>query len=125
MPRSTQYAAISRSPSRTSGFTFFGNPGRAASTGRWRAEVVGVPAQHVAEEHGGLVVEVVARRDDVVRAVERGLVEEMSLRQTARGARHSPRGLRTVRHVEAVVVGKVDLEERRAPILGERSRVLT
>ena len=34
-------------------------------------EVVEVPAQHVAEQHGGLVVEVVTGRDDVVAVLER------------------------------------------------------
>ena len=51
------------------------------------AEVAGVPAQHVAEQHRGLVVEVVAGGDDVVAVLERGRVEEVALRQPARAAR--------------------------------------
>ena len=110
MPRSTQYAAVSRSPRRTSGFTLRGKPSRAGQHRQLAAEVLGLPAQHVAEQHGGLVVEVVAGGDDVVAAVERGLVEQVALRQPARRARHALGGLGAGRDVEAVVVGQVDLD---------------
>ena len=109
MPCSTQYAAVSRSLSRTSGFTLRTNPGAAGSTGMLAAEVAGVPAQHVAEEHRGLVVEVVAGRDDVVAVLERGRVEQVTLRQAARAARRAAGGGGRAGDVEAVVVGEVDL----------------
>ena len=107
MPRTMHYAAVSRSVSRTSGLTFFGKP----SGGQHRqlaGEVLDVPAQRVAEQHRRLVVEVVAGGDDVVAAVDRGLVEQVALGQPAGRARHPVRGRGGSRHVVAVVVAQVD-----------------
>ena len=99
---STQYAASSRSPSRTSGLTLRAKPGAAGSTGCWRPRYAVVPAQHVAEQHRGFVVEVVTGREHVVAVVDRGLVEDVALRQPARRARHALRRARAVGDVEAV-----------------------
>ena len=65
------------------------------------AQVGEVPAQHVAEQHGRLVVEVVAGGDHVVAAVEGGLVEQVPLRQPARRARRPAGRGRPGRDVEA------------------------
>jgi hypothetical protein len=46
----------------------------------------GVPAQGVAEQHRGLVVQVVAGADDVVAAVQGGPVEHVALGQPAHPA---------------------------------------
>ena len=51
------------------------------------AEVLDLPAQHVAEQHRRFVVEVVAGREHVVAVRERGVVEDVALRQAARRAR--------------------------------------
>ena len=94
MPRSTQYAAISRSPSRTSGFTLRAKPVVGREHRVLAPEVAGLPAQHVAEQHRGFVVEVVAGGDDVVAVLERGRVEEVALREPARAARRAAGDLR-------------------------------
>ena len=65
-----------------------------ASTGMLAAQVLGLPAQHVAEQDRGLVVEVVSGHQHVVAAVERRLVEQVALGQTAGRARRAPGGLR-------------------------------
>ena len=52
-------------------------------------EVLGLPVQHVAEQHGGLVVEVVAGDEHVEAAVDRRLVEQVTLRQAARRTRRA------------------------------------
>ena len=46
-------------------------------------DVLGLPPQGVAEQRGGLVVEVVAGRDDVEPPVEGSGVEDVALRQAA------------------------------------------
>src|SRR5688500_3713881 len=88
------------------------------------AEVVGMPVQYVAEEHRGFVVEVVARRDRVVVAVYRGLVEEVALGQSAGAARYAARGLGPARNVEAVLVADVDLDELQTAGTSERAGIL-
>ena len=69
--------------------------GEAVAGGKHRelaAEVLGVPVQDVAEQHGGLVVEVVAGDEHVVAALERGRVEQVALREPARRARRPAGG---------------------------------
>ena len=83
-------------------------------------EVAGLPAQHVAEQHRGFVVEVVTGRDDVVAVLERGRVEEVALREPARAARRAARDLRGAGDVEAVVRREVDDVQLEAARLGER-----
>ncbi len=80
MPRRTQYAAVSRSASRTSGLTLLGEAVAGRQHRELAAEVVGLPPQHVAEQDGRLVVEVVAGDDDVVAAAAGGVVEQVALR---------------------------------------------
>ena len=76
----------SRSPSRTSGFTLRTKPARRGQHRVLAAEVARLPAQHVAEQHRGFVVEVVPGREHVVAVVERGVVEQVALRQAARAS---------------------------------------
>ena len=59
-------------------------PSVAGSTGLLAPEVPRLPAQHVAEQDRGLVVEVVPGRDDVVPVLERDGVEQVPLREPAR-----------------------------------------
>ena len=54
--------------------------------GQLAPEVLGLPAQHVAEQHGGFVVEIVAGSDDVVAVFAGSHVEEMTFREAARRA---------------------------------------
>ena len=55
------------------------------------AEVAGLPAQHVAEQHRGFVVEVVTGRDDVVAVLERGRLNRWRFESP-----HAPHGARRV-----------------------------
>src|SRR5690606_12316466 len=85
-------------------------------------EVLGLPVQHVAEQHGGLVVEVVPGGDDVEAAGAGHLVEQVALGQPARRAGH-PAGDGGGRgDVVAVLLAQVDAVERQAPALGEGHR---
>ena len=88
------------------------------------AEVAGLPAQHVAEQHRGLVVEVVAGGDDVVAVVERGRVEQVALREAARAAGRAAGGRGGAGDVVAVVGREVDLDAAVRPMRGrELARV--
>jgi len=75
------------------------------------AQVAGVPAQDVAEEDGGFVVEVVPGRDDPVAVLECGRVEEVPFGEPARPARRATRGFRRLRDVVAVLEREVDLAQ--------------
>ena len=101
--------------------------GEAVAGGQHRqlaAQVLGLPVQHVAEQHGRLVVEVVAGDDDVVAAVDGGLVEQVALRQPARRARRPAWPPAPGRDVVAVLVGQVDLDELQPPLVGEGAGVV-
>ena len=119
MPRTTHHAAVSRSVRRTSGLTLRGKPVARREHRELAGEVLDLPAQRVAEQHGGLVVEVVAGDDDVVAAVERGLVEQVALAQPARRARHPAGGPRRGRDVVAVLVAQRHLDQLQAALGGE------
>ena len=82
---------------------------------RLPAEVLGLPVQHVAQQDGRLVVEVVAGGHDVEAAVERGLVDEVPLGHAARRARHPAGHRRRGGDVVAVVAAQVDAVQRRGP----------
>ena len=103
MPVSTQYAASSRSPSRTSGFTLRTKPGAAGQHRVLAAEVADVPPQHVAEQHRGFVVEVVAGREHVV-AVASSAASLNTWRFDSPHAEHGTRRIAcdAARDVEAV-----------------------
>src|SRR5688500_16047991 len=96
-----------------------GEPVRSRQNRELATEIVDRPAQDVAEENRSLVVEIVTGGDDVVPTVERGLIEEVPLREPACRARHPPRGAGTVRDIEAVAGREVDLDELQAAGLDE------
>ena len=83
-----------------------GEAGRGGQHRVLAAEVRGLPAQHVAEQHRGFVVEVVAGGDDVVAVFERGGVEEVALRQAARTAGRAAGGRGGAGDVVAVVAAR-------------------
>src|SRR5262245_10095676 len=87
------------------------------------AEVAGVPSQHVAEQHGGLVVEVVTGRDDVVAVIEGDGVEEVPFGESARSARGPAGGLRRAGDVVAELIGEVDFDQRSTDGLGVKPGV--
>ena len=124
MPRTMHHAAVSRSVSRTSGLTFFGKPVTRFQHRQLTGQVLDVPVQRVAEQHGGLVVEVVAGDQHGVAAVDCGLVEEVSLAHPARRTRNPTGGLRRGRNVVAVLVAQLDLDQAQTSLGRERTGVL-
>ena len=87
--------------------------GEAVTTGQDRplpGHVGEVPVEHVAEQNGRLVVQVVAGRDYVVAPVERGSVKDVALREPAGRTRHPVVCGRPGLDVVAVVAGQVDVQ---------------
>ena len=74
-----------------------------------------VPPQHVPEQHGRLVIEIVPGGHHVIVAIQGGLVEQMPFRQTARRARRPAGRLRSRRDIEAELAPEVDLHQTGLP----------
>src|SRR3954454_18147569 len=85
-------------------------------------QVAGLPAQHVAEEDGRLVVEVVTGGDDVVAVLDGDRVEQMPFRESACAARSSMGRGGRARDVVAEVGGEIDLVKLEASFMSEGAR---
>src|SRR5207253_3937673 len=77
-------------------------------------KVLRLPVQEVAEEHGRLVVEIVARGDDTEPEVQGGPVEQVPLAQPAGRAGRAPRGAGEFFDVHPELTGDVRDEQFRA-----------
>ena len=81
------------------------------------AQVLGLPPQGIAHEHGGLVVEVVPGGEGVVAAPAGRIVEQVPLGQAAGRARRPLGGASAGGDVEAVALRQVDGVEGETPAL--------